>query len=586
MKNKISQSLASELNERIRLLEQEDAYMKDLLFGVNASGGASGIEDSANPDLKPLGTNIPRYFGAVDTFVANPSNVGIGILSRMIETDPSVFSSVQFKSLMMLSKIGEYQHENNEIQDFVNGFLSRMDGPTWKEALEGMSSAHAYGFSVGEIIWGLNKKNQKVPVKVKSYHPSTICFEVDAYGDVTPNGVVQFVIQSSQTSNPNTYFPYFQYGFSVKNPFETPNDRLMPYRMPFVNNYGLVRIPKNKVIHHTNIDMLNFGSPYGKSSVRTAHLAWQMKVYFTKRLGIAGKRMASPFLWGTAPQNANQVKVTLPDGTTKQLNPIQTLTEILAQREGDDAVVTGPLDQGYNLQAIAANMDLNQYLEVLNWLDTQIFRSFLLPSLVMTDGSAGSRALGDKHFQIVDFIAGEEAVKFTQTIINQMVRPAIEMNFGEQDDYGHFAQRPQSIEERERLSNIFTNLGNSGWMKPSDPKDGDYVRSSLHLPKQEESFYNEPMPNMDELPSDDGDVTEDEETPPIPKRDEGDSLSSLGGLRKEVPYKSHHITVWQLNDEYYFKVEKNGAVKVVSPKNYDSPNAAVAEAKTVVDRMH
>jgi len=490
MNYSISPQLEQELQNRITELQNEDRYMKDMLGGLNNSG-ASSVEDSTQ-----VGTSTPRYFGSSETFITNPSNVGIGILARMIETDATVMSAVQFKSLMMLSKVGEYQHENEEIADFVRSFLKRMEGPTWRESLEGQTSYSAYGFSISEIVWGISKDNKKVPVKVPTYHPSTIAFEVDAFGNITENGVIQFVIQNSQMSNPNQYFPYFQHGYAVKNPFTTPNDRLLPYRIPFINNYGLTRIPKDKCIHHIYNSMLSFGSPYGKTPVRTAHLAWQLKVFFMKQMGIAGKRQASPFVWATAPQNSNNVEIKMPDGSKKLINPIEALTSILANREGDDSVVTGPENQGYKLTAITSQMDLNQYLTVLNWLDTQIFRAFLLPSLVMTDGSAGSRALGDKHFEIVDFIASEEAQKFTETIIKSLIRPAIEMNFGEQDDYGHFAQRPQSIDERERLANMFSTLANSGYMKAYDKKDGDYVRSTLHLPEQEESFYSEPMPDF------------------------------------------------------------------------------------------
>jgi hypothetical protein len=494
---KISPQLEQAINLRIQQITDEDAHIKDFIRSISLSSNAVGTDDG-----KQFGTSIPTFFGSIDTFITNPSNVGVGIIARMIETDPTVLSAVQFKSLMMLSKIGEYQHTDKKIEDFVRRFITRMRGG-WKASLEAQSSSGGYGFSVTEIIWGLNSKNEKVPFKLRTYHPSTLCFEVDQYGEVTDSGIIQFTIQNSQITNPNTLFPYFQHGFQVKNPFETPTDRLLPYRMPFLNNYGLVRIPKNKVIHHVQNSMLSFGSPYGKTSVRTAHLAWQLKVFFLKQMGIAGKRQAAPLLWGTAPMNQNKVEVEMPDGTKILKSPIQSLTDILSKREGDDAIVTGPEGAGYKLEALAAQMDLKQYLEVLNWIDVQIFRGFLLPSLVMTDGSAGSRSLGDKHFQVVDRIAEDDATTFSSTVVDQLVRPAIDMNFGEQDDYGHFAQRPQSIEERERLANMFVSLSNGGFVRPYDKIDGDFVRSALHLPEQDESFYAQSMPNFDPLNPDD-----------------------------------------------------------------------------------
>ena len=214
--NEITPQLKAEIELKLKELETEDKYLKDMIFDMSPSSSSSSIND-AKPGQ--IGTSVPRYFGAMDTFISNPSNVSLGILARMIETDDTVKSSVEFKSMMMLSKIGEYQHEDKEIEEFTRNFIDGMQSPTFMESLEAQSSSGAYGFSVSEKIYGLNKKMQKIPIKVKTYHPTTIAFEVDPYGDVTPNGVIQFVIQNSQLSNPNTFFPTFQNGFVNKNPF-------------------------------------------------------------------------------------------------------------------------------------------------------------------------------------------------------------------------------------------------------------------------------------------------------------------------------------------------------------------------------
>lgn len=504
----LSPSLSKELESKILSLENENKYFHNLLHDLSPTSGSSSLEDATGQ----IGTSTPRYFAAMDTFIANPSNVSLGILSRMVETDDTVLAACQLKSLMMISKIGEYQHPDKKIAEFVRGFIQRMEGPTWAESLESMSSSGGYGFSISEKIWGLNKQNQKVPIRIKTYHPTTIAFEVDQYGDVTPEGVIQFVIQDAQISNPNNFFPYFQSGFAVKNPFTTPVDRITPYRIQFANTYGLVRIPKNKVIHHVNNTFLAFGSPYGKTSVRTAHLAWQLKVFFMKQMGIAGKRQASPFIHATAPLNGNQVKIPQADGSVKMMNAVDALTEVLARRETDDSIVTGPAEAGYVVNAIAAQSNLDQFLNVIDHLNTYIFRSFLLPSLVMTAGESGSRALGDKHFEIVDRISEADAQKFGLNIVNQLIRPAIEMNFGEMDDYGHFAQRPQSIDERVQLANMFASLASAGYMQPMNKTDNEAVRSNLHLNDADASFFTQPSPNMPGM-SDDHDFTGDDEEP-------------------------------------------------------------------------
>jgi hypothetical protein len=447
-----------------------------------------------------VGTSIPTLYSQAQTFIINPSNVGTAILSRMVETDDTISSAVQFKILMVLSKIGEYHHENSEISDFVNGFLSKLKRPTWQQTMESMLSATAYGFSLSEVVFGLNKNLQKVPVRIPTYHPSTIAFEADQFGQVTPDGIIQFVQQYSQFSNPNNVWQRISYGFTVKNPFTTPTDRITPTRMPFMNTFGMARIPRNKVVHHINLAGLSFGSPYGKTAVRTAHLPWQLKVFFMRQMGIAGKRAATPTLWGAAPHGTNSVRYKNPEtGQTELMTPAEAMQAMLADRETDDAIVTGPTDKGYNLEVLANAATMDGFLGVINNLDVRMFRAFLLPSLVMTDGSAGSRALGDKHFQIVDHISGIEADNFGQTVVNDLIERVVIENFGEQDEYGHFTKRPQSVEERERLAAMFGTLTTSGIMKTHVPQDMDYMRSSLSLPKDmDKSFDVDPDQVTDE----------------------------------------------------------------------------------------
>lgn len=462
--------IPSSVIDRLNVLKQEEELYKKI---VDAQ----------------VGTSIPQFYNQLKSLIVNPSNINVGILARMADTDDTIASSVEFKSLMVLSKIGEYHHEDQKIKDFVNDFLKKLQRPTWQETMEGILTGQTFGFSVSEIVWGLDKELNKIPVKIPTYHPATICFEVDENGSIVEDGIIQFTSQFSVGSNPNNMFPTQRYGFRVNNPFETPFDRLQPRRVPFISNFYLVRIPRNKCIHYVYRSGQSFGSPYGKTPVRTAHLLWQLKNFFLKQMGIAGKRKAHPLLWGTAPQGQHQVSTSTPNGE-QLMSPAEALMKMLSEIENDDAVVTGPETAGWKIQAVMHQIQLDGYWNTINQLNTWMFRCFLLPSLVMTDGSAGSRALGDKHFEIVDRIAESDAKNFTSTLICDLIQPAIIENFGEQDDYGTFMNRPANIEERERLSNIFMNMSNSGWMSPANKEDRAFVRSNLNLNEDTEEVFN------------------------------------------------------------------------------------------------
>jgi hypothetical protein len=429
-----------------------------------------------------VGTEVPQLYGFNNTFLVNPSNIGVGILARMIELDDTIASAHMFSNLMVLAKIGDYHHENAEISDFVNEALSKLVRPTWQESKESQLSARGFGFSVTEKVYGLNKQYQKIPMRLPTYHPATLAFEVDPSGQITPDGVLQFVLQNNQFSNPNNVWAKITYGWKVKNPFETPSDRQFPWRIPFLYQYGLARIPRDKVIHHIGNAGMAFGSPYGKTPVRTAHLLWQLKVFFLKQMGIAGKRNATAKLWGTAPKGEANVKMKNAEGGEELVSPREAVRRMIADAETDDGIVTGTELEGYKLSVLPSLANLNDFVAVINAIDVWMFRCWLLPSLVMTDGSAGSRSLGDKHFEIVDHVSGQEADKFKKTLMIDLVQPMITENFGEQDDYGEFTSRPQSTQEREMLANIFSTLTNSGWMKPYVKEDMAFVRKTMSLP--------------------------------------------------------------------------------------------------------
>ena len=447
-----------------------------------------------------IGISIPRHFFAGDTFTINPSSISPGMLVRMMETDETILAAVEFKILMLVSKIGDYYHENQEIKDHVNDFLKKLRRPSWIEALEAMASSYGVGYSITEIVYGLDKAMRKVPTRLATYHPSTIAFETDVSGQITEDGVLQFVEQSlSENGNPNERAATVRRRSVITNPFTTPVDRALPIRLPFFNNWGMVRIRRDKVIHHVNKSFLSFGSPYGKSAVRTAHLAWQMKLFFMKHLGVAGKRNSTPTIVGYAPsQSQVMVELTLPDGTKKQMTPANALSAMLAERESNDSLVTGSQKDGYKLEVLSNQASLDQFLNVINEMNTYIFRAFLMPSLILTDGSGGNRALGEKHFDIVNRIAEIDAKKFCGAIIYDMIEPTIVDNFGEQDDYGKFQQRPASLEELERLSNVYSNITMSGYMSPDNKKDFEFVRESVGAPEGEMNLFGDTDENGDD----------------------------------------------------------------------------------------
>ena len=259
-----------------------------------------------------------------------------------------------------------------------------------------------------------------------------------------------------------------------------------------------------------------FGNPYGNSPVRTAHLLWQLKMFLMKQMGLASKKGATDKLWATAPHGNQKVEVTLGNGDKEIVSATEAVRRMMTDMEAQDSFVTGPREEGYEITTLGNQANLEQFVAVINALNVWIFRCFLMPSLILTDGQAGSRSLGDKHFQLVDKVTDQEAESFGEMVINEFIERSIIENFGEQDDYGKFNKRPQGVEERAKLAAMFGTLGNDGWMKPHVKEDMEFVRDNLNLPEDKDPSFGltgnipgEPKPG--EAPPENGDDNDDDQ---------------------------------------------------------------------------
>jgi hypothetical protein len=66
-----------------------------------------------------VGTTTPQLYGSLSRFVANPSTVSVETYKRMLDTDETLGSCMDFMLLAMIARFGDYKHKVPEIQDFV-----------------------------------------------------------------------------------------------------------------------------------------------------------------------------------------------------------------------------------------------------------------------------------------------------------------------------------------------------------------------------------------------------------------------------------------------------------------------------------
>lgn len=437
------------------------------------------------------GKVIPMLMQGLTSFVSNPDAVSVYTYQRMIETDETVGAAVDLLILSVVGRLGEYIHPSDEVTDLVRAAFRAMRGSLRSVAAEMMTAKWA-GFSVSEINYALGTLDGRTVAgweSVRTLPPATMAFEVDAIGDVTEDGIVQFEKPFRQSS-----------GWLLDNLRVVPDNLAGLGNRPWPTRVGMllgnhIRIPREKCVHFVSGSPI-FGNPYGRSPLRRAYKSWLMKDVILRMLLTALDRKGTPLTVGRAP--ARDVAIYGPNGerlqdTTgadRQASAQWLLMQALANLHQDSALVIGPKDDGYDIESLDYGTAGSEFVEALNYLNRAIVRSLLLPSLILEEGlRSGSLALGRAHADTFATVIDSELETLQTILIDQLVRRLIVLNFGELDEgYGEFSPVALDPEEQRILTEVFETLVDKGFLDADDAHDWQYVRGKLDIPADQEIF--------------------------------------------------------------------------------------------------
>lgn len=474
--------------------------------------------NSLNDLTDQRGTNIPALYNQVYRFIQNPSTVSVETFKRMVDTDETVGSGVDFLTTCLAARMGRYQHKSDEISKYVNEVLGEIDGG-WINTVKEMLSATWAGFSVGEKVWA-NTGKGFVPKKVVQLPPGTVMFETDRTGELTYDGILQY----QRNYNPALFGSGINYlfGFQGSLPTISPTsyrpdvyaklgDFPFPLRSPNIFSYMSIRVPTRKCIHYAHDAQGKFGNPYGRSLLRRAYKHWVLKDAVLQMLAVALDRKGTPLqVWYVDP-NASFIDTNKVDGSGDYTGQSIGIRAQLAVKQAlskvhNDSVVIMPGKKGQFVEHdfIEQSSNAQDFIATLNYLDTRIMRALLIPNLVFSSGDgSGSFALGQEHAKTFDKILDGMLDGFIQTIMRQLVMEIIAYNFPrsawEKDGIGEFGQRELSIEEREKEWNVVSGAATDGVIDLNDLDDLNKAREIAGFkPRTEPIPRPEPMDMMDD----------------------------------------------------------------------------------------
>lgn len=482
-------------------LENIDPMLDEQLYARHTE--IETLEDLKNQ----FGTPIPALFNQFFKFIQNPSSVSVETFKRMIDTDDTIGSGVDFLTTALAARLGQYQHKNKEITEFVNTALNGIQNGFYNSVKE-MLSASWSGFTCSEKVWE-NSDLGFVPKKLVHMPPSTMIFEVDRTGEITKDGILQYQrnYNPALSGGVNYLFGFQSMSISPQgryspDPYAKLGDFPYPLRTAGIYSYMAIRIPKQKVIHYAFDAQGKFGNPYGRSLLRRCHKWWVMKDVFLNMLAVALDRKGTPLQIVFCDPNLTVLDETTytQGGDARQQGRIRG--DLAAKRafkniHNDTTIfLPGKKGQHFDIENVPQSSNSSDFIQAIQECNKGIMRALLLPSLVFTGGDgSGSFALGQEHAKTFDKVCDGILEGLKGVLIDQLVSEIIRYNFPESawkgDGFGGFSKRTLTNDEIEKELNAMQTAVNMGAMDMNDVTDMNKVRETVGLEPKDQPIMNE-----------------------------------------------------------------------------------------------
>ena len=366
---------------------------------------------------------VSQLLTALDMPITN-SDAFRSYYKQMISNDETIGTGLEYLTGTVVSRIGAYSHEKKEIKEIVDRSIENIKGTMTDVRRSILRDSFAYGYGVGEFT--VKSENGRwILSSVQILDPTSIKFKMEKFKDNSYG--VGAVVQGSGMEE--------------------------------------VEIPAGKCIIKTYGDST---TPYGKSLLRRCYRWWSLKNAIPKLWAVGLERFGMPILHGKASDKKSMKEL------NEALENLYSRSYITTDKESEIHSIFSPSS------SISSGYKLAEEL-----CDKMIYKAIFLPSLLGAGEEGGSYSLGQVHFELFNSTAAALAEDYIDTEIEQLWRPLIEWNFGEQENYGNFLMTDtMSSAEKLTLSDVMLKLAQFGIIDPES--DRGWIRELLKLPDIEE----------------------------------------------------------------------------------------------------
>ena len=441
----------------------------------------------------PETTYLSSYFQDGYHFPWNPDTYARGNSYKIydeMKDDDQVKSALSFKKDMVVNSGWRIVCENEEVKEFITNCLeNNLDldetGKSFDDILRDLLSSYEYGFSIAEPVFSLNKENLYEYKSIRVRPPHSFRFDVDRFGTVLK------IIQSTDK--------------------------------------GEISLDPKKFIHH--VYQPEFGSPYGKSDLKSAYSSWKAKKFFMRFYAMYVERFAGPMIKGTYKSGLDS-------------HEVQRIHNVLKSMQNSTVLA---LPDDVSVDFIESKKDsASAYIDGLKMFNLWIARAVLVPDLMGMSGeqtSGGSYSLGQTQFKMFINTIQKDRKSLARKITLKLIKPLVETNFGDCD--AKFEFLPIAESDEIEYSKVWSDFIKSRIVKPSE-EELNHFRRSLKFPE----VVGEQMPveieSGDEDPKEDGmDDMED----PMPE-DKPQDIPDEPSEQKDLTDNSKSVKYFRALNQY------------------------------------
>lgn len=332
----------------------------------------------------------------------------------MSRYDPTVKISLATIKNIILSKKGKFTHENKDLEEKVNLFLSKTDGGVTKIISNLLSSLWA-GYSVSEKVWNTNED--------------------------------EWYIESMPLLHPLSFFSWRgDFGIQLDDNGDLSFTQYDDLKTP-------VKHEKKDIVYLAlNSELEEEVS--GNSLLQSARKAWYSKNYIQDFSNTFSQKLATPTPIILTPED-------------KQENPFNNEMESIAQifvdlydySEPGNAIgipLANPSD--VKIEYLKADSNGEFYEWILKYYDAQLMMAMFVPELLIQEPEHGSRSQSETTLKVFYELLNGLRQEVGEVIENQIIQELITVNYGEMEDFGSWEWEPLQDNDLEQLSKIYRNI--------------------------------------------------------------------------------------------------------------------------------